>query len=219
MAIGDINFPPTNFNAQERAYQLSRAFGLQYAAAGINAAFFPPAVQADDKIGNAKSYLGTTVMSNLSIAGTSYTNGNGQGFSFPELNFDAVLFEVTNTKNIIYTPIQGKDGTVKEYIAGGDYDIQVKGIVTGLNGKYPDKYNGAQSGTPGDTINVVDNLITAMNCNTELTINSWYLTNLFGIYTIVITGFELYQEEGNYSQQRFSFTAKSDQEYQVVLNA
>ena len=217
MAFTEFNFPPFAEVPKEKYYQLSRAFGLNGAIQDIRV--FPVYQGEDNKLVDKRSYLGSKVMSNLSISKGEYTNGNGQRITFPDLDFDAVLFNVQNTKNIIYTPIQGKDGTVKEYIAGGDYDIQVKGIITGLNGKYPDKTNGAQSGTTGDTVNVVDNLIAAMNCNTELTINSWYLTQLFGIYTIVITSFELYQEEGNYSQQRFSFTAKSDQEYQVVLNA
>lgn len=217
MALTDLNLTPFPAIPAERIYQLSRAFALNGIIQDVRV--FPTYQGQDNKIPDRYSYLGSRVVSNLSICGTTYTTGNGQKVTFPDLQFDAVLFNVQNTKNIIYTPIQGKDGTVKEYIAGGDYDIQVKGIITGLNGQYPDKYNGAQSGNSNDTINVVDNLIDAMNCNTELTINSWYLTQLFGINTIVITSFELYQEEGNYSQQRFSFTAKSDQEYQVVLNA
>lgn len=220
MAIQDINFPPSTINAQERVYQLGKAFTLQYGVAAIRAAFFPPANEPDNKIGgdDSRSFLGTIVASNLSIAANSYKTGNGQNVSFPDLNFDAVLFEVSNTKNIVYTPIQGKDGTVKEYIGGGDYDISCKGIITGLNGQYPDKYNGAQSRKPGDTINVVDNLINALNCNTEIEVNSWYLKQL-GIYSIVITRAELWQEEGNYSMQRFSFNAKSDIPFVVNLNA
>jgi hypothetical protein len=66
---------------------------------------------------------------------------------------------------------------------------------------------------------VVENLLAVANCNQEITINSWYLTEIFGIFQIVITDFDLGQEEGMYGMQRFSFNAKSDSPFTIKLNA
>ena len=38
-----------------------------------------------------------------------------------------VLLEVTQTKIIIKTPVQGRNGTVKEYISDGDYIVNIRG--------------------------------------------------------------------------------------------
>lgn len=219
MAVNGINIPDRNTQVVERVYQLRKAYGLEIGTAALREVFMPPDAGMDNKV-NRKSYLNTPVMSNLSICANNYTTSAGLQVTFPDLNFDAVIFEVRQTKNIIYTPIQGRDGTVKEYIGNGDFDIVCKGVIAGVNGRYPDKTNGAQVGIQSEkTINVVDNLLAFLNCNQEVTINSWYLTQIFGVYQIVITDYDLAQEEGMYGLQRFSFTAKSDTPFNVRLNA
>ncbi|MEI8137589.1 MAG: DUF6046 domain-containing protein, partial [Bacteroidota bacterium] len=74
------------------------------------------------------SYLGTYTFSNLSL--TDKSTGN-------TIVIDTALFNVTQTKNIITTSIQGRNGTVKEYISLGDYNVTIKGVLTGTNGLYP----------------------------------------------------------------------------------
>jgi hypothetical protein len=215
MAVNGIFIPDRNNQIPERIYQIGEAFGIQQITAGIRSAFMPPDKGKDNKV-ERKSFLGTPVMSNLSIAADEYTTSSGQRVKFANLDFDCVLFEIRQIKNIIYTPIQGRDGTVKEYIGNGDFDITCKGVIAGANGRYPNKTNGTQS---GDTLNVVENLLAVANCNQEITINSWYLTEIFGIFQIVITDFDLGQEEGMYGMQRFSFNAKSDSPFTIKLNA
>jgi hypothetical protein len=84
-------------------------------------------VQASNKI----SFLGTPVVSNLEIPSGTYTNLKGVDVDFEGLRIDTVLFTVSQTKNIIKTPIMGKNGTVKEYISDGDYVITGSAIIIG----------------------------------------------------------------------------------------
>src|SRR6188768_455318 len=101
----------------------------------------------DDQI--AQSYLGTPVYSNLEflkVSGTSRDNSldvNGQDNGAEVmLRVDTVIIEVMQTKNIVITPIQGQVtggqnengklkifSTVKEYISGGDYMINISGMI------------------------------------------------------------------------------------------
>jgi len=66
---------------------------------------------------NRTSWLGTPIFADLR-------------FPDDELILESVLIEVRQTKNIQRTPVQGRNGTVKEYIADGDYDITIRGVIT-----------------------------------------------------------------------------------------
>ena len=149
-----------------------------------------------------KSKLGTAVMSDLDIdplkdSGVSY------------IQIPTVLFTVNQKKNIITTSVQGRNGTVKEYISDGDFTINVKGVLVGDNGKYPRV--GFPSGTKGG-VNSVEDLTALFKLNRSVTVNSWYLRQ-FGITEMVITDYNFPQNEGEYSVQPFEFNAISDTEF------
>jgi len=148
------------------------------------------------------SKLGTAVMSDLDIdplkdSGVSY------------IQIPTVLFTVNQKKNIITTSVQGRNGTVKEYISDVDFTINVKGVLVGDNGKYPRV--GFPSGTKGG-VNSVEDLINLFKLNRSVTVNSWYLRQ-FGITEMVITDYNFPQNEGEYSVQPFEFNAISDTEF------
>lgn len=216
-----ISFPMPPEFAGRRVVEFGKAVGLNALASKAIKLYLPQgnAQNPESYYPQTKGYLGNAVLSNLSIRGENYVKSNGQRVAFPDLVFDAVLFQVNQPKNIVWTNVQGKDGAVAEYIGNGNFEISIKGVIAGLNGQYPDRNNGAQSGKPGDTVNVVEGLLAALNCPQELTVDSWYLTQIFEIYQIVVTGYELWQGEGEFSMQRFSITAKSDMPFVVRLNA
>jgi Domain of unknown function (DUF6046) len=142
------------------------------------------------------SALGTKVLVDLTFKGKSYYDENGQYFSFSDIRLETVLVSVTQNKNIVKTQIQGRKGTIKEYIGQGDYSIQIDGILLGSNGNYP-KLN-------------VQELIYVINCPESIDVVSWFL-QMFGIYSIVIdSGAQINQEEGQYSKQPFSIPCLSD---------
>ena len=148
------------------------------------------------------SYLGSQVFSNLNL--TKKTNPEFQ------VLIDTALFNVTNTKNIVTTAIQGRNGTVKEYISGGDYKITIRGIISGYNGTYP------QTQTANKFVSPVADLLEICQENTALTVNSWYL-NQFDIYDIVVTDFTLGQNEGEFAVQTFEISALSDTPFQINI--
>ena len=93
---------------------------------------------------DAISYLGTPILDPFTFNGGSFfatdnINKEGDPIPFPDDNgvsglglvIPNMIIEVNQTKNIITTPIQGRDGTVKEFISRGDYLITLSGIITG----------------------------------------------------------------------------------------
>lgn len=220
MSIQEITFNTPQPFAIRRGYQIAKTMGLNAALTNTLKTYLPDSTGQEAKLGpNYRSYLGGLVVSNFSIAGDTYTRGDGSRVTFGNLAFDAVLFEVDRPKNIVFTDIQGRDGRVKEYIGASDYNIVINGVIAGDNGKFPDKYNGAQSGRGIVTDNTVEDLIAMADCNQELTVFSWYLTQLFNINKIVVTRFKLWQTEGQYSVQRFTIEAVSDNPFYINLNA
>lgn len=143
-----------------------------------------------------KGVLGTDVYSNLDISGGTYTDNTGKQVAFDGIVIDTVLFNVSQSKNILKTNIQGSDnGTVKEYIGMGDYNIDISLIITGDNGVHP--------------FNKVAQLKRIFDAPMALKVNSYYLNNL-GIFNIVIENYSFPQDMGGYSQQQVSIQAVSD---------
>lgn len=143
-------------------------------------------VEADD---TAKlSWLGTPVFSDLIIK----ESDTGQG-----IYFDTVLFDVEMQKHIVKTAIQGRKGTVKEYISDGDYSITIRGaIVNPGNRNYPSGDVGA--------------FTALMQLPQALYVVS-PLLQLFEINTIVVESYRLLQKPGFQNMQLFEIDAISDE--------
>lgn len=144
--------------------------------------------------------LSTPVFSDLHFDNITLNNGVEVTHIYP---IDTVLFNVTQSKNIIKTSINGRDGTIKEYVGMGDYGINIKGIIAGQRGQYP--------------IDAVDNLMEFLTYNQSIRIYSKYLNERFNIDEIVITDFDLKQEEGRYAQQSFEINAISDYPVEILI--
>lgn len=186
--------------ARATAKIIVSTFGLQMAKTSVYKAGIPSNDKTQDDYGFipevGKSSLGTFVFSNLELASQKYFDlSTGRQVNAPSMSIDTVLFTVENQKNIISTPIQGRPGTIKEYIADGDYRIQIRGVLTAPNGIYPK--NNAQ------------NLIDLLRAPQALDINSWFLS-MFNIYQMVVSDFSFGQAEGGKSIQPFMINALSD---------
>lgn len=143
------------------------------------------------------SQLGTKVLIDLTFHGQTYQNELGQSFTFPDITLTAVLISINQTKNIVETPIQGRKGTVKEYVGMGDYALTMNVIIAGDNGVYPRSD--------------VQDMITMLECPDEITVTSWYLA-LFKIFSVLVKSYDCNQDEGMYSRQPISIDAVSDEE-------
>ena len=108
------------------------------------------------------------------------------------------------SKNIIKTAIQGRNGTVKEYISDGDYDITLRGMLTSQNAsQYP--------------LEEFNRLLKLCELNEALTIVSDYI-QLFGIYDIVIDSSSFPQREGFQNTQLFELKCVSDKPIELIEN-
>lgn len=151
----------------------------------------------------AVSPLGTPVYSDVTFLSTSYIDKKGNTITTPRVNFQAILVSVVFPRNIVKTEIQGRDGTVKEYIGEGDAQITFRGVLTGRNGQHP--------------ADQIAQLKTIIKAPVPIPVSCAYLQNL-DIDTVVFEDRELGQEEGGHSYQAFSLNAISDtpQELQIT---
>jgi hypothetical protein len=140
----------------------------------------------------ADSYLGTPVFDNITL------DIDGE-----ELRIDAAIIDVSQTKNIIKTSIQGLNGTVKEYIADGDYIISLKGVIVSETTEYPETD--------------VATLIEILKRTESIRVNSKFL-QLFGIDDIIIENYKLNQDEFQ-NTQTFEILALSDKQIELILNS
>ena len=156
------------------------------------------------------SALGTPVYSQITFglsAGensdktTTYLGTDGLIYALPIMEFQAILISCVFPRNIVKTEIQGRNGTVKEYIGEGDAQISFRGVITGGNGHYPK--------------DEVRKLVQLVKAPVSVPIVSDYLNNL-GVYNVVFDERSFEQEEGGYSYQGFSVNAISD--YPVELH-
>lgn len=147
----------------------------------------------------ATSYLGTPVYSNLIFDANPDTPEN------EDIRLDTVLFTVTQLRNIVKTEIQGRNGTVKEYINNGDYQIEVNGKVV----------------SPEPLVKPVDQITALKNVfdlNSEIEVSSAFL-NLFNIGTVVVEEYTFAEQAGYVNEVNFTVRMVSDEPIEILVNA
>lgn len=145
-------------------------------------------VTKDEPIG--LSELGTPIYSDITFDACKF-----DGKDIAEVNVQTVLITVDQPINIIKTVIQGRDGTVKEYIGKDDMQITINGIITGKNGVYP-----------RDKVNLLKQWLDAP---ISKGITTWWLDNM-GVSNVVVSSYSFPQTEGGLSYQMFSINCISD---------
>lgn len=143
-----------------------------------------------------RSDYDTPVLDNLSFPAGKYIDLQGNEIDFAGITLNAILLEVTQPKNIIKTPVQGRNGTVKEYISDGDYKISGRGLISNFDNVLP-----------LDDLRIFRQI---MNVPQQLEIVSQYLNEVYDIFQIVIEDYNMPQIEGVRNQIPFNFTASSD---------
>ena len=162
--------------------------------------FTVPGIPSTEQPKSMSDFLGTPIMSNLIFGDPNqnpnyYTDLSGNQIPYKSLTLDLVLLTVSNNKNIVKTVIQGRNGTIKEYISDGDYQIELKGIISDKNNRYPES--------------IIQKLINIINIPSEIPVTSDFL-QLFGINYVVIDPSSMPQTEGFRNQQEFTITMYSD---------
>ncbi len=149
--------------------------------------------------------LGNPVYTSLTILGGKYTDKQGRAQTYKRIDLESILISVSFPRKIVKTEIQGRNGTVKEYIGEDDAQITIRGIICGSNGVYP--------------TDEVSQLLTVIQAPVAVGIISEYL-NPIGIVSLVFETREISQAEGGYSYQPFTLNAISDtaQELRITGN-
>lgn len=138
------------------------------------------------------SYLGTPVFSDIVFP--------REGKS--DFVIDTVLVDVSMRKNIVTTVVQGRPGTVKEYVSDGDYEVRIRGaIVSNGNNNYP--------------YNDVRDLHELLSRSEALPVVSDYL-RLYNIYNLVVLSYNLPQREGFQNVQVFEIQCLSDSPEELI---
>jgi len=118
---------------------------------------------------------------------------------------DAVV-SLSREKRIVRTPLVGLDGTIKEYISGGDYEITVEVGIVAVDGEghivdeYPERG--------------VARVREFLEENRAVAVRSVFL-DIFGVNRIVITRFSLKQETHS-NRQTLEVRALSDVDYKIM---
>lgn len=163
--------------------------------------FFPqiPGEDVDPQIG--LTYLGTPVYSNLIFNSRANPDTQDPDARTPDLILDTVIMEINMEKNVIRTSIQGRNGTVKEYISMGDYEIFIQGIIVAEQAQV----------SPKDIVKALKDLLEVPD---SLEVSSDFL-QIFSIHNIVVLGYTIGQIMGSHNQIPFTIRAVSDQPIEV----
>lgn len=155
-----------------------------------------------------KSLLGTPVFRQLQIqSGQFFELDDVEGenpIEYEGIVMQDILMDVSQSKNIVKTAIQGRDGTVKEYVSQGDYVISIQGNIVGVT-------NGNTVEDIGNTYPIVDTkrIIEICKSPDSIEVTSEFL-QMFGINRMVITDYKFAEKAGFRNIQPFQITALSD---------
>lgn len=154
------------------------------------------------------SYLGTPVFTYLEFlaegieeegATGNNTNSVNPDTALSNLRIDTVLITVEQSRNIVTTPIQGRNGTVKEFISDGDYVINAKGFLV-----YEDLYNPQNS--PKELVKLFHRY---MKVQQSIKVTSDFLS-MFDITDVVVQRYMVEELMGYRNQVAFEVTMLSD---------
>jgi hypothetical protein len=140
----------------------------------------------------AQSYLGTPIIDQLQLSNADYS-----------ITMDSVLINVSMSKNIVTTAINGRNGTVKEYVSDGDYNISITGGIFSISNQYPET--------------AVKILLQLLGSPEPLSVSSKFL-QMFGIYKIAIQNYNLPQPQGLTNAQAFEISGLSDEPIELLIN-
>jgi len=138
----------------------------------------------------------------LVLNGGIYDTTAKKGIIYPTIKFEAVIMTIEKTARIIKTEIQGRDGSVKEYIGKDDSKITIQGVITGDNGVYPKT--------------AVNALMQWWEAPVTKSITCPFAQNL-GITNIVAEDISIPQVSGGYSYQQFTINCISDIDVNLII--
>jgi len=139
------------------------------------------------------SELGTPMWDTLIIKGDSYVDRTYGNISYPDIQINTCLINITQAHNLVLTEIQGKDNEVIEYIGKKSFRLNFKGGFFGNNNNRPK--------------DAIQNFKKMINSNKILTIKQCGFLSEWDITEIAVIDKSIPQTMGGYNYQLFEFNA------------
>lgn len=158
-------------------------------------------VQEKVKLSGSDIYLGVPALTELQL------RYEGKVFVLNDC-----IMTVSQEKNIVQTALQGRDGTVKEYISDGDYSISV---MAAIDNDYLLSGNQQFQSFDGYPISELKLFSALLRAKEAIEVTSDWL-DLFGIKTIVIKSYNFDQETYS-NRQNFTMQMLSDLPFEIKL--
>lgn len=199
MAIS-FQFPNLTNVAKGTAVHLAFKYGMQTA----DPFEVPGAIgsQGDPNLGVIEGLLGQPKLTSLAMK-----------FGASEMIIDECILTVVQEKNIVSTPLQGKNGTIKEFISKGDYNITAELAVS--------NYQKSESSDQDDQSSfqypkeALEELIKLINVDETIIVDSDFL-RVFGIGSAVVQSYNL-QQETHSNRQSLQIQMLSDESYEIKI--
>ena len=115
---------------------------------------------------------------------------------------DVPLVDITRPKNIIKTPVSGRNGTVKELISHSDFQVRIRGILVNYDNYQIPPYTQIQA------------LHQLCELQRSIPVES-KLLNLLGIYNLVINSYNFPRLEGQPSTFPYVLNCLSDEPFEL----
>ena len=119
-----------------------------------------------------------------------------------KLELKECVCTVTMEKNIVQTALQGRNGTIKEYINEGDYQVEIASALTSECDQYPKEE--------------IQKLMSFLKVNDSLLVDKESFLGLFGITNLIVKSYGFGQETHS-NRQTFTICCLSDTAYEIKL--
>ena len=150
-------------------------------------------------ISEGVSFLGTDILDAVTFAAPTL-----EGFDESLFTLKECIMSVQESKNIVETPIAGRDGEIFEYISMASHVITLRGKIVG---PYQDI-------RPDEEIGL---LMQWLRYPDTIEIFSRYLQNHFGITRVIVKDYNLPQTEAYRNEQQYRITLKEDLGEDIII--
>lgn len=170
---------------------------------------FRPKVKFPDPTPNYQGYSKITGVELLDRV--TLVSPQAEGFTDPQFNLDECIISVSQGKNIVATPLAGRDGEVFEYISMASHEIMIRGR---LASPYPDV---APDEAPGASSGTIAQLLEYLQYPGTITIIADILFQRFDMQDFVIFDYDFPQSEGMRNIQEFRIMAREDLGQEIII--
>ena len=167
--------------------------------------FIPPEVNNDTPL--YTSYMGTKYYTHVELSIPVNNNPNSlnpdPNTTTPSIIFRSALVTINQIRNIVKTDIQGRNGSIKEYISMGDYTIRIEGMIVSQDVNAPMRF-------PEEEVDAFKEIMEFTSDTNDNNLDIICpLVNKFAT-RVVVEEYELKEIQGSINALEFSISLLSD---------